>query len=281
MKIQCDACGKEVASVFCPADEAALCHGCDTSIHRANKLAGKHTRFSLHRPTSKETPLCDICQEKRAILFCQEDRAILCRECDIPIHRANELTQKHNRFLLTGSKISGFSLNLASSSSNGANAVTDGDDIRRTRSKFNEDFCSPSMGNSMASAAACKVEDSDTGSASTSSFSAYLTESIPGYCFEDLLDASYTPDGFCKNFELEPEFQEQELGASMLLLPSEVLAAWVPQAQSPQLSASTLAQIGSLVKIKETPQANTAKGNWKWRDNGHTVPQVKQAKRSR
>lgn len=40
------------------------------------------------------------------MLFCQEDRAILCRDCDSPIHNANDLTKKHSRFLLTGIKIS-------------------------------------------------------------------------------------------------------------------------------------------------------------------------------
>ncbi|CAF2146150.1 unnamed protein product [Brassica napus] len=102
MKIWCDVCDKEEASVFCCADEAALCNGCDRHVHFANKLAGKHLRFSLTSPTPKDAPLCDICGERRALLFCQEDRAILCRECDIPIHQANEHTKKHNRFLLTG-----------------------------------------------------------------------------------------------------------------------------------------------------------------------------------
>lgn len=62
MKIQCDVCDKVEASVFCPADEAALCHNCDHAIHHVNKLAGKHPRFSLHHPTSKDFPFCDICQ---------------------------------------------------------------------------------------------------------------------------------------------------------------------------------------------------------------------------
>ncbi|KAK1303174.1 B-box zinc finger protein 20 [Acorus calamus] len=108
MKIQCDVCGgAEQATVFCCADEAALCGGCDLRVHHANKLAGKHRRFSLRNPTSpSDSPRCDICQERRAILFCQEDRAILCSECDSPIHTANPLTQKHNRFLLTGVRVS-------------------------------------------------------------------------------------------------------------------------------------------------------------------------------
>nr|KYP64921.1 putative salt tolerance-like protein At1g75540 family [Cajanus cajan] len=193
MKIQCDVCDKVEALVFCPADEAALCHTCDRTIHHANKLATKHARFSLHYPTSQDFPLCDICQEKRAYVFCQEDRAILCRECDLPIHRANEHTQNHNRFLLTGVKLSGTSLDPISSSS--TNCTTGS----QARSKMNRPR---SVSNENASSS-FKVEDnvaSDTGSVSTttSSISEYLIETIPGYCFEDLLDASFAPNGFCK-----------------------------------------------------------------------------------
>ncbi|KAK4802907.1 hypothetical protein SAY86_001110 [Trapa natans] len=106
MKIQCDVCEKEQATVFCLADEAALCDGCDRRVHRANKLAGKHTRYSLLQPTVKDSPLCDICRERRALLFCQEDRAMLCRDWDTAIHGANEHTQKHSRFLLIGVRLS-------------------------------------------------------------------------------------------------------------------------------------------------------------------------------
>lgn len=62
MKIQCDVCHKVEASVFCSADEAVLCDGCDHNIHHANKLASKHPRYSLMQPTFKESPLCDVCQ---------------------------------------------------------------------------------------------------------------------------------------------------------------------------------------------------------------------------
>lgn len=70
MKVQCDGCGTEAASVFCCADEAALCDTCDRRVHRANKLASKHRRFSLLHPSSLSSssssaqppPLCDICQ---------------------------------------------------------------------------------------------------------------------------------------------------------------------------------------------------------------------------
>uniref|UniRef100_A0A803LPC2 B box-type domain-containing protein n=1 Tax=Chenopodium quinoa TaxID=63459 RepID=A0A803LPC2_CHEQI len=62
MKIQCDVCEKQEAIVFCTADEAALCEGCDYKVHHANKLASKHARFSLLLPSFKDAPLCDICQ---------------------------------------------------------------------------------------------------------------------------------------------------------------------------------------------------------------------------
>uniref|UniRef100_A0A803Q9R0 B box-type domain-containing protein n=1 Tax=Cannabis sativa TaxID=3483 RepID=A0A803Q9R0_CANSA len=62
MKIRCDVCDKKEASVFCTADEAALCDDCDNRVHHANKLASKHSRFSLLQPGFKESPLCDICQ---------------------------------------------------------------------------------------------------------------------------------------------------------------------------------------------------------------------------
>ncbi|KAL2534434.1 B box-type domain-containing protein [Abeliophyllum distichum] len=47
-----------------------------------------------------------VISEERAFLFCQQDKAILSREYDIPIHKANEHTQKYNIFLLTGVKLS-------------------------------------------------------------------------------------------------------------------------------------------------------------------------------
>ncbi|KAG8071634.1 hypothetical protein GUJ93_ZPchr0006g46222 [Zizania palustris] len=75
MKVQCDVCAAEAASVFCCADEAALCDACDR-------------------------------REKRGFLFCKEDRAILCRECDVSVHTASELTTRHSRYLLTGVRLS-------------------------------------------------------------------------------------------------------------------------------------------------------------------------------
>ncbi|CAK9881363.1 unnamed protein product [Sphagnum jensenii] len=103
MKIQCDVCESNKATVICCADEAALCTDCDTRVHAANKLANKHQRVPLMAPT--DAPRCDICQEKSGFFFCVEDRALLCRDCDLSIHSANSLSSRHKRFLIPGIRV--------------------------------------------------------------------------------------------------------------------------------------------------------------------------------
>lgn len=105
MRVQCDVCEASLASVMCCADEAALCTQCDLKVHAANKLANKHQRVNLY-PPGEDHPVCDICQEKSAFFFCQEDRALLCRDCDVSIHSVNPLSEKHRRFLVTGTRVS-------------------------------------------------------------------------------------------------------------------------------------------------------------------------------
>ncbi|KAK7257979.1 hypothetical protein RIF29_32341 [Crotalaria pallida] len=252
MKIQCDVCHKVEASLFCPADEAALCHACDHTIHHANKLASKHTRFSLHYPNSKHSPLCDICQERRAYIFCKEDRAILCSECDIPIHGANENTKKHNRFLLTGVKIGDSSSEPISLCSKG---TTTGSEVRTSRSKTSYNMAS------------------DAGSVSTSSISEYLIETIPGYCMEDLFDASFAPNGFYnKDYEQHSEFHDQDLFQvnNMYSFPLESCSPQSQVGSSPQLSTSNLQKMDCFVGVKEMQKANDVEGYY----NGYTVPSV-------
>ncbi|KAK4477136.1 hypothetical protein RD792_016347 [Penstemon davidsonii] len=201
MKIQCDFCGKEEAYVLCTADEAALCQNCDKRVHNANKLATKHHRFSLLHPQYRESPFCDICQERRALLFCQEDRALLCRECDIPIHKSNEHTKKHNRFLLTGAKISAaissssdFGPSAASSSSNGLLFETEIKNGTNFKPNSNPN-CSESSSNHLRDT----NESTQQGSVSTSSISEYLTETLPGWQVEEFLELDPSSHyGFCK-----------------------------------------------------------------------------------
>ncbi|KAM3368956.1 hypothetical protein ACQJBY_017080 [Aegilops geniculata] len=175
MKVQCDVCEAEAASVFCCADDAALCDACDRRVHRANKLAGKHRRLSLLHPSpsspfsspSPRPPLCDICQEKRGFLFCKEDRAILCRECDVQVHTASELTRRHGRFLLTGVRVS--SAPAESPAPSGQE-----EEEGNSTSPCNADSCSG--------------DASGTASASDgSSISEYLTKTLPGWHVEDFL----------------------------------------------------------------------------------------------
>ncbi|XP_022944246.1 B-box zinc finger protein 20-like [Cucurbita moschata] len=214
MKIRCDVCNKEEASVFCPSDEAALCSACDHHVHRANKLAEKHSRFTLLRstPTGNSPPSCDICQVRRAFLFCLEDRAILCRECDIPIHGASEHTQKHSRFLLTGVKVSPSPATSSSSSTVSGGGSDESAEVTieaeigifkassRKKAKMGskgllrgplmEDLQAPIVGNFGGM--------SENGvSFSTSNISEYL-ESLPGWCVEEFLDSSCVADVFCK-----------------------------------------------------------------------------------
>ncbi|WVZ74415.1 hypothetical protein U9M48_022598 [Paspalum notatum var. saurae] len=176
MKVQCDVCAAEAASVFCCADEAALCDACDRRVHRANKLAGKHRRFSLLNPAppsssssgspQQQPPLCDICQEKRGLLFCKEDRAILCRDCDVSVHTASELTMRHTRFLLTGVRLS------AEPAACPAPPPPQSED---------EDSSCSAGGDAPPSAPATS-HGSDS-----SSISEYLTKTLPGWHVEDFL----------------------------------------------------------------------------------------------
>ncbi|KAL5223796.1 hypothetical protein ABZP36_010435 [Zizania latifolia] len=180
MRVQCDVCGTEPAAVLCCADEAALCSACDRRVHRANRLASKHRRLPLIHTSSSSpgdadaaAPLCDVCKEKRGLVFCVEDRAILCADCDDPIHAANELTAKHSRFLLIGAKLSAALADQAIPSPDCTS--DDADDVAT------EDH------SSAASAGTSSALDATNGAAGGSSISDYLTSICPGWCVEDLL----------------------------------------------------------------------------------------------
>ncbi|KAH0457233.1 hypothetical protein IEQ34_015140 [Dendrobium chrysotoxum] len=170
MKIQCDVCGVEQASVLCCADEAALCSGCDGRIHSANKLAGKHRRFSLILPSHSPLPLCDICKKKNGFVFCQEDRAILCRDCDLPIHTANVHAGRHSRFLLSGIRLSSSPIPSSEDEvdSNSKSRVAEGKSAVRT--------------------AATKLKNGGGGGGgSGSSITDYLMKMLPGWRVDDFL----------------------------------------------------------------------------------------------
>ncbi|PIN04965.1 hypothetical protein CDL12_03371 [Handroanthus impetiginosus] len=303
MKIHCDVCDKDEASVFCIADEAALCAACDQRVHHANKLAGKHQRYSLHHPSPNQAPLCDICQERRAFLFCQQDRAILCRECDIPIHKANEHTQKHTRFLLTGVKLSASSA-LYSSSLESAKQISDvvPKIIKSQDSKDNKPLLFPpvntpstSKTTTLPSPESCEKStnsqlmnggNSSNGSISGSSISEYLIEMLPGWHVEDLLDSSFPSTyGFCKNGDDDViPFWDADLESNINAFPTENMRFWVPQVPPPlnqtqNQSSQSMdfafgAPNGNKEQFKEF-SSNNIKSSRKWNeDSSFVVPQI-------
>ncbi|KAG9140264.1 hypothetical protein Leryth_014705 [Lithospermum erythrorhizon] len=312
MKIQCDVCNKDEATLFCVADEAALCVSCDHKVHHANKLAGKHQRFSLLHPSSKQIPLCDICQEERAFLFCQQDRAILCKDCDISIHKSNEHTQKHNRFLLSGVKLSEkTTLYSASSSSCSSPASAIASPVSSTNSQSNiATFDVPTVtpGNIIkkplastyvpptkpvaptVDAVSPTQPQGYNGQAMgdlTSSISEYLIETLPGWHVEDFLDlSSTTSNGFSKAIENEIGVQQfwnvEDMQHS---LPAENASLWVPQVTptnpifhtiSPiQTNHSSGMAFGAQMGFKESKGSTELKPNRKRKDeNSYAVPQI-------
>nr|AXY87614.1 B-box zinc finger protein-like protein [Cymbidium goeringii] len=205
MKIQCDVCGVKQASVLCCADEAALCSGCDCRIHSANKLAGKHRRFSLLLPSHRPLPLCDICKKKNGFVFCQEDRKILCRDCDVSIHTANVHAGRHSRFLLTGIRLS-------------SSPIPSPEDEVDSNSKIEEQ--------PLRKTAATKLKDEDSGGSGGSSITDYLMKMLPGWRVDDFL------------FD-DPAADENEAGAGLWKVHGTQPAANVPLFTQASLNAST------------------------------------------
>ncbi|KAB5568177.1 hypothetical protein DKX38_001970 [Salix brachista] len=292
MKILCDVCNKEEASVFCTADEAALCDTCDHRVHHANKLASKHHRFSLLHPSSKNFPICDICQEKRAFLFCQQDRAILCRDCDGPIHAANEHTQKHSRFLLTGVKLSATSAVYTSSSSvtkNGGELVPDSKSQQQQQSIKKPVSVAPVNSNPATVPSILStntvvnkggnnlVTNEGFGSATSSTISEYLMETLPGWHVEDFLDSSTTPFGFCKiDGGLSPFMDTHDLESNMSSFSSESLGLWVPQTPTASYTSQQYyyPQLVGQSGFKEIKETTNMKANRRLADDVFTVPQI-------
>ncbi|XP_008775101.1 B-box zinc finger protein 20-like isoform X2 [Phoenix dactylifera] len=307
MKVQCDVCGKEAAAVFCCADEAVLCEPCDRRVHHANKLAGKHRRFSLlpssSSPSLQSHSVCDICQERRGFVFCQEDRAILCRDCDGPIHSANDLTKKHNRFLLTGLRLSSTPISFSSSSpeaemvaaSNNNNVPESNQDKALPADDLVLCSSDSSITSSTFAAAAPVAGDSSTGGGS--SISDYLIKMCPGWRVEDLLvddaaaaAAAFAADGFSKTpmDEMLP-FMEVDLEGAGLEAVAEEFPIWVPhvpQIPPPDLPAvpgGTAATAGvhyqpwvAAKDLNSTHHHHGAKaaGRERWSDDAFTVPQI-------
>ncbi|GMY24495.1 zinc finger protein CONSTANS-LIKE 2-like [Fagus crenata] len=83
----CDTCRSAACTVYCRADSAYLCTGCDARIHAANRVASRHERVWV----------CEACERAPAAFVCKADAASLCTACDADIHSANPLARRHHR----------------------------------------------------------------------------------------------------------------------------------------------------------------------------------------
>ncbi|CAN8246656.1 unnamed protein product [Cochlearia groenlandica] len=43
---------------------------------------------------------CEVCEKAEAEVLCCSDEAVLCKQCDINVHEANKLFQRHHRVAL-------------------------------------------------------------------------------------------------------------------------------------------------------------------------------------
>lgn len=126
-------------------------------------------------------------------MFCQQDRAILCRECDVSIHKANEHTQKHNRFLLIGVKVSANSSLYSSSESPSVASCTTNQDSVTNLNK--SQICTKKP---LPVSSSIPQEANIGENSYTSSISEYL-QMLPGWHVEEFMDSSAIPtNGFCK-----------------------------------------------------------------------------------
>ncbi|KAL5208089.1 hypothetical protein ABZP36_032524 [Zizania latifolia] len=80
----CESCGVDAARLYCRADGAYLCPGCDARAHGAGS---RHARVWL----------CEVCEHAPAAVTCRADAAALCAACDADIHSANPLARRHER----------------------------------------------------------------------------------------------------------------------------------------------------------------------------------------
>ncbi|XP_010261698.1 PREDICTED: zinc finger protein CONSTANS-LIKE 2-like [Nelumbo nucifera] len=81
----CDSCCSAPCAVYCRADSAYLCAGCDARIH--DQVVSQHERVWI----------CEVCERAPAAFTCKADAAALCTTCDADIHSANPLARRHHR----------------------------------------------------------------------------------------------------------------------------------------------------------------------------------------
>ncbi|XWS67848.1 hypothetical protein CRYUN_Cryun04dG0039900 [Craigia yunnanensis] len=155
MKIWFDVCDKEEATLFCSADEAALCEGCDRRVHHA-KQASWQTLVSLFSSQPSKNPhfVTSVKREvhfffvKKIEQFFVENVTLQSTE---PMNIPKNITGFFSRVLSSLLLLLPPSLNPTSSSSNGYGATIDSESKSSQSSKRfhsvsnNEIFSSPSI----------------------------------------------------------------------------------------------------------------------------------------
>ncbi|KAF9623535.1 hypothetical protein IFM89_003325 [Coptis chinensis] len=70
----CDSCHSAACAVYCRADSAYLCTGCDADIHSANPLSRRHQRVPLYGPSAnyRSRPLGSIVDMESEFLGTEE-----------------------------------------------------------------------------------------------------------------------------------------------------------------------------------------------------------------
>ncbi|KAL0454127.1 UNVERIFIED_CONTAM: B-box zinc finger protein 19 [Sesamum latifolium] len=130
MRTLCDVCESAAATLFCAADEAALCRACDDKVFLLVSgleeeliafffllmlFGGILLVYLLSRMTSifrhvrvglaelSEVPRCDICENAPAFFYCEIDGSSLCLQCDMIVHVGGKRT--HRRYLLLRQRV--------------------------------------------------------------------------------------------------------------------------------------------------------------------------------
>ncbi|EPZ34349.1 hypothetical protein ROZALSC1DRAFT_26480 [Rozella allomycis CSF55] len=92
-KNYCDNCEKSVASVYCTADSAYLCHACDVTLHNS-KLTSRHTRT----PIGQGPEVFGNCRhhaDKAVEFFCPQCHVPVCVHCKMVGHHSSGESAKH------------------------------------------------------------------------------------------------------------------------------------------------------------------------------------------
>ncbi|KAF0693224.1 Aste57867_15818 [Aphanomyces stellatus] len=93
----CAECGKATAAVTCAQCDAALCLGCDATLH-ASRIMSKHTRMAVAVDAR-----CAECRADKATVHCTKCELDFCNKCSWAIHEF-KVFRTHRREALKATK---------------------------------------------------------------------------------------------------------------------------------------------------------------------------------